>query len=162
GSYAELLAAFKTKEIDAFWVPQENLQIVKDIENAHKLGNYELADFNPLAFVLLDEKFIENHKAKIPDLLRALDEGTTLLKEKPDEAAKIIAADLKIPLDAARDGIKTYTYEIRFLQEDIQGLIDVAAWSIENGLIKNPYDVKSTVYLDAILEAFPDRVTVEK
>jgi NitT/TauT family transport system substrate-binding protein len=161
GSSAELIAAFKAKEIAAFWVNQENLQVVKKLEDVHKLGNYELAGFNPRAFVLLDVKFIETHKAKVADLLRALDEATTFLKEKPDEAAKIIAEDLRIPVESAREGIKTYSYEIRFLQEDIQDLIDVAGWSIANGLIKNPYDVRSTVYLDAILEAFPDRVTVK-
>ncbi|MDR1488020.1 MAG: ABC transporter substrate-binding protein, partial [Deltaproteobacteria bacterium] len=109
GSNAELIAAFKAKEIAAFWVPQENVQVVKDIENAHKLGNYELAGFSPQAFVLLDEKFIESHKAKIPDFLRVLDEATTFLKEKPDEAAKIIVEDLKIPFESAREGIKTYS-----------------------------------------------------
>ena len=162
GSNAELLAAFKAKEIDAFWVSQENILVASKVENAFKLGNYELAGFNPRAFVLLDVAFIERHKAKIPDFLRALDEATTFINTSPDEAAKIIAADIKIPVEAARAGINTFSYEIRFLQEDLQDVADVAAWSIENGLIKNAYDVKDTLYLDAIKEAFPDRVTVEE
>jgi NitT/TauT family transport system substrate-binding protein len=161
GSNAELLAAFKAKEIDAFWVGQEYYDVVQKIEGARKVGNFELAGFVPRAFGLLDIKFIEKHKAKIPDFLRALDEATTFIKEKPDETAKILAADLKIPLDTARAGLFTYSYGIRFLQEDLDDVADVAAWSLESGLLKNSYDVRSTVYLDAIKEAFPDRVTVK-
>jgi NitT/TauT family transport system substrate-binding protein len=162
GSNAELLAAFQAGELDALWISQEYVGVASAVENGRKLGNYELAGFNPRAFALLDIKFIEANRDKIPDLLRALDEATTFLKEKPDEAAQIIARDLKIPVDAAREGIKTYTYEIRFLQEDLQDVADVAEWSINNGLIKNAYDVRATLYLDAIEAAFPDRVTVGK
>jgi NitT/TauT family transport system substrate-binding protein len=161
GSNTELLAAFQAKEIDALWVSREYESAALEVENGRKLGNYELAGFNPRAYVLLDKGFIDANKAKIPDYLRALDEATTFLKERPDEAAEIIARDLKIPVDAARAGINTYQYEIRFLQEDLNDVADVAAWSIENGLIKNAYDVKETLYLDAIKEAFPDRVGVK-
>ncbi|MDR1656515.1 MAG: ABC transporter substrate-binding protein [Deltaproteobacteria bacterium] len=161
GSNAELLAAFQSNELDALWVSQEYVSVAAAVENARKLGNYELAGFNPRAFGLLDIRFIEANKTKIPDFLRALEEATVFLKDKPDEAAKIIADDIKIPVDAAREGIKTYTYEIRFLQEDLQDVIDVADWSIKNGLIKNAYDVRNTLYLDAIREAFPNKVAVK-
>ncbi|MDR2456699.1 MAG: ABC transporter substrate-binding protein [Deltaproteobacteria bacterium] len=161
-STSELLAAFQAGELDALWLNQENVPTAAALEGARKLGNFADAGFYPRAFVLLDAAFIEKHEAKIPDLLRALQEATVFLKEKPDQAAELIAKDLRIPLDAARKGIDTYTYEIRFLQEDLQDLVDVAAWSIENGLIKNAYDVRKTLYLGAIKSAFPDKVTVQE
>jgi NitT/TauT family transport system substrate-binding protein len=161
GSNTELLAAFQAKEIDALWTNREYESAALEVENGHKLGNYELAGFNPRAYVLLDRNFIDANRAKIPDYLRALDEATTFLKERPDEAAEIIARDLRIPVDAARAGINTYQYEIRFFQEDLKDVADVADWSIKNGLIRNAYDVRETLYLDAVKEAFPDRVTVE-
>jgi NitT/TauT family transport system substrate-binding protein len=43
----------------------------------------------------------------------------------------------------------------------LDDVADVAAWSIENGLIKNAYDVRETLYLDAIQKVFPDRVDVK-
>jgi NitT/TauT family transport system substrate-binding protein len=142
-------------------VSREYESAALEVKNGRKLGNYELAGFNPRAYVLLDKDFIEKNRAAIPEYLRALDEATTFLKDRPDEAAEIIAKDLKIPVDAARQGINTYAYEIRFSQEDLKDVADVAEWSIKNGLIKNAYDVRETLYLDAIKEAFPDRVSVK-
>ncbi|MDR1943905.1 MAG: ABC transporter substrate-binding protein [Synergistaceae bacterium] len=159
-SHAELLAAFLVKEIDAFWVARENEAAAQEVPGAHKLGNYSLAGFYPRAYVLLDKDFIEKNRDAAVRFLKALDEATTFIRERPDEAAQIAARDLKIPVDAARQGINAYTYEIRFSQEDLDNVANVAAWSIKNGLIKNAYDVKELVYLDAIREAFPDRLTV--
>jgi NitT/TauT family transport system substrate-binding protein len=160
-SHAELLAAFQAHEIDAFWVARENEAVAKEVKGNHKLGDYDLAGFFPRAYVLLDKDFIAKNQDGAVRLLKALDEATTFINEKPEEAAAIAGKDLKIPLDAAVAGIKAYKYEIRFLQEDLDDIAGVAEWSIKNGLIRKAYDVKEFVYLDAIKEAFPDRVTAE-
>ncbi|MDR0651996.1 MAG: ABC transporter substrate-binding protein [Synergistaceae bacterium] len=160
-SHAELLAAFQARQIDAFWVARENESAAKEVDGSHKLGDYELAGFYPRAYVLLDKDFIAKNAEGAVRFLRALDEATAFINEKPDEAAAIAAKDLRIPLDAARAGIDAYHYEIRLSQEDIDDVSGVAEWSIANGLIKTAYDVKEFIYLDAIKEAFPDRVGVK-
>jgi NitT/TauT family transport system substrate-binding protein len=161
-SHAELVAAYQAGEIDAFWASREVESAVQQVKNSRKLGNYLLAGFYPRAYVLLDKDFIAKNPGVAVNLLKALDEATTFIKEKPEEAAKIAANDLKIPGDAALAGIKAYTYEIRFSQEDIDNIRNVADWSIKNGLIKSAYDINNYIYLDAIKEAFPDRVSVGK
>jgi NitT/TauT family transport system substrate-binding protein len=159
-SHAELLAAFQSKNIDAFWVARENEFAAKEVDGSHKLGDYELAGFYPRAYVLLDKDFLAKNAEGAVRFLKALDEATKFINEKPDEAAEIAAKDLKIPTDAARAGINAYHYEIRFSDEDVKDVTNVAEWSIKNGLIKTAYDVREFIYLDAIKEAFPDRVTV--
>jgi NitT/TauT family transport system substrate-binding protein len=160
-SHAELLAAFQARQIDAFWVARENEAVAQEVDGSHKLGDYELAGFYPRAYVLLDKDFLAKNKEGAVRFLKALDEATSFINEKPDEAAAIAAKDLRIPLDAARAGIDAYHYEIRFSQEDADDVTGVAEWSIANGLIRNAYDVKEFIYLDAIKEAFPDRVSVK-
>jgi NitT/TauT family transport system substrate-binding protein len=160
-SQAELLAAFQSKQIDAYWVARENESVAKEVDGNHKLGDYNLVGFFPRAYVLLDKDFLAKNTEGAVRFLQALDEATKFINEKPDEAAAIVAKDLKIPIDAARAGIDAYHYEIRLSQEDIDNITDVAEWSIANGLIRTAYDVKEFIYLDAIQEAFPDRVGVK-
>jgi NitT/TauT family transport system substrate-binding protein len=161
-SNAELLAAFQSKNIDAFWVERENEAAAKEVDGSHKLGDYDLSGFRPRGYVLLDKDFLAKNKDGAVRFLKALDEATKFINEKPDKAAEIAAKDLKIPADSARAGINTYNYEIRFSDEDVKNVIDVAEWSIKNGLIRKSYDVKEFIYLDAVKESFPDRVTVNE
>jgi NitT/TauT family transport system substrate-binding protein len=160
-SHAELLAAFQAGEIDAMWVGQDLVKTAKEVENAYKLGDFDLAGFQPKGYFLVDLPFIEKHPDKIPGLLRALDEATKILLENPEEAARLVTLDLKIPYEVALEGVKSNSYEVRLLEEDVAELAGVAQWSIDNGLIKTAYDVRASFYLDAIREAFPDRVTVK-
>jgi NitT/TauT family transport system substrate-binding protein len=160
-SHAELLSAFAVKEIDAFWVARENEATVQQVKNSRKLGDYSLAGFYPRAYVLLDKDFIAKNPDGVVRYLKALNEATAFIKERPDEAAEIAGRDLRIPVDAARAGIDAYQYEIRFLQEDLDDVTDVAAWSIKNGLIRKSYNIREFVDLEPLRKALPEKIAVK-
>jgi NitT/TauT family transport system substrate-binding protein len=160
GSNAELAAAYQADEIDAYWVAPDTEAAVLAIPESRSLGNNEISGYLMRGFFLVDEEFIKNNREGIVKLLKALDEATTFINEKPDETAIIANKDLKVPVDAAKKNIFAHTYIIRLLQEDVDTIRDVANWALDNGLIKNRYDVNDVLYLDAIKEAFPNRVDV--
>jgi NitT/TauT family transport system substrate-binding protein len=161
GSNAELLAAYQAKEIDAYWVSADTEAAVLEIPESRSLGNNEISGYLSRGYALVDEEFIRNNKEAVVGLIRALDEAAAFINEKPDETAAIAHNDLKIPVGAAQKNIYSHKYIVRLLQEDVDTISDVAGWAVDNGLIRNRYDVKDVLYLDAIKEVFPDRVSVK-
>jgi hypothetical protein len=43
----------------------------------------------------------------------------------------------------------------------VDHIVNVAEWSIENGLIENAYDLRSYVLTDAIKAVLPDKIDFE-
>jgi NitT/TauT family transport system substrate-binding protein len=160
-SYAEGIAAFATGEVDALWAPPEIEKAAREAKGSRLLGDFALAGILNRGFLLLDEKFIRENKEGVVRFLKALDEAIIFLKEHPEESAELLNKDLKIPVDAGVANIKKYRYALDLRQEDLDYVMDVADWSIKNGLFKNAYNILDFVYADAIKEAFPERVMVK-
>ncbi|MDR1066266.1 MAG: ABC transporter substrate-binding protein [Clostridiales bacterium] len=160
GSSAELLAAYQTDNIAAFWGTPDIEEAILAVPGTKILGDYDLSKAVPRGYLLLDNDFIQANKAGVTRLLKALDEATDYIRDNPEETARIAYEDLKVPEDAALEGIRKYTYDVRLSQEDLDHITNVANWSIEHGLIKNKYDITQFLYLDALREALPDKISV--
>jgi NitT/TauT family transport system substrate-binding protein len=161
GSNAELLAAYQANEIDALWVNPDIEKAVNEISASRKLGDLNLAGYLQRGFLLLDADLIAKNPAGVERFLKALDEATTFIKERPEDTAQIAYDDLKLPKDAALKSIQAQNYELRLTQEDLEQITDVANWSINNGLIKNRYNIRDFVDLTPLNNALPGRVTVK-
>ncbi|AEF83080.1 ABC transporter substrate-binding protein [Leadbettera azotonutricia] len=161
GSNAELLAAYQSNEIDALWVGADIEKAIQEIPASRNLGDNSLSGYLSRGFLLLDADVIAKEPAGVERFLKALDEATAYIKGHPDETAKIAYDDLKIPLDAALKSISAINYELRLTQEDLDQITNVANWSIDNGLIRNRYNINDFVDLKPLRNALPDRVTVQ-
>jgi NitT/TauT family transport system substrate-binding protein len=162
GSTAELLAAYQAGEIDAFWGTPDVEAAILSVPGSHSLGNLDLAKTAYRGYLLLDEKFIQANQAGVARLLRALDEASAYIAAHPQESAQIIYEDLKAPREAVLESIKSYNYDIRLSQADLDHLAAVADWSVKNGLIRNQYDIRRFVALEALREALPEKLTVKE
>ncbi|MDR2613806.1 MAG: ABC transporter substrate-binding protein [Candidatus Accumulibacter sp.] len=160
GSAAELLAAYQTGEIDAMWVSTEVAQAVQEVPGSRVLGDLDLAKTVYRGYLLLDEKFLQANKAGVVRLLRALDEASAYIAAHPEETAQIIYDDLKVPKEAVLEALKFYDYDIRLSREDLDHIVRVTDWSVENGLIRNKYDIRRFLHLDALRTALPEKLTV--
>lgn len=160
GSSAELLVAYQANQIDALWVGADLEKAVNEIPASRNIGNVDLAGYRQRGFLLLTEDIIAKDPQGVERFLKALDEATVFIKEKPDETARIAYNDLKLPLEAALKGITAQTYELRLSQEDLDQISDVANWARENGLIKNRYDIRDFVDPNPLRNALPERVTL--
>jgi NitT/TauT family transport system substrate-binding protein len=161
GSDAELLAAFQAGEVDAFWATVAIEDSVRAVSGSRILGDLDLAQFLYRGYLLLDAKFIEENKEGVVRFLTALDEATTYIKEHPEETAQIAYDDLKVPKEATLKSLESYNYTVSLSQDDLDHITNVANWAIENGLIKNKYDITQFLYLDGLREALPDKLTVK-
>ncbi|MFP3091202.1 ABC transporter substrate-binding protein [Treponema sp. TIM-1] len=161
GSNAELLAAYQSNEIDAFWVGADLEKAVNEIPSSRDIGNVSLAGYLQRGFLLLDADLIARNPAGVERFLKALDEATTFIKEKPEETARIAYEDLKLPVDAALKSIEAQNYELRLTQEDLDQITSVAEWSYANGLFRNKYNIKDYIDPVPLRNVLPDRVTVQ-
>ncbi|MDR1488021.1 MAG: ABC transporter substrate-binding protein [Deltaproteobacteria bacterium] len=160
-STSDQIAAFQGGDIDAFWGITDIESVVLKVPGSRAIGDYSLLGSRYKAFLLLDDGFIKNNPKAVVNLVKALDEATTFIKNNPDKVAQIAFRDLKIPVESARAGIDTLEYDIRLHQEDLDQINDVYKWSREHGLIKNEYELADFVYSDAIKEALADKVTIK-
>jgi NitT/TauT family transport system substrate-binding protein len=161
GSNAELLSAYQANEIDALWVGADIEKAVLEIPSSRSLGDNSLSGYLSRGYLLIDADVIAKDPAGVERFLKALDEATVFIKERPDDTARIAYKDLKIPVDAALKSIGAYNYELRLTQEDLDQITDVANWSIDNGLIKNRYNIRDFVDFTPLNNALPGRVTVK-
>jgi NitT/TauT family transport system substrate-binding protein len=161
GSNAELMAAYQSNEIDAFWVGADLEKAVNEIPSSRDIGNVTLAGYLQRGFLLLDADLIARDTAGVERFLKALDEATTFIREKPEETARIAYEDLKLPVDAALKSIQAQNYELRLSQEDLDQIASVADWSYGNGLFRNKYNIRDYVDPRPLRNVLPDRVTIQ-
>jgi NitT/TauT family transport system substrate-binding protein len=160
-SNAELLAAYQANELDALWVGAEIENAVNQIPSSRILGDQSLHGHLSRGFLLLDADVIARNPAGVERFLKALDEATVFIREKPEETARIAYEDLKIPVDSALKAIKAQNYELRLTQEDLDLITGVANWSYENGIFRNKYDIKDYIDPGPLRNVLPDRVTIQ-
>ncbi|MDR1425227.1 MAG: ABC transporter substrate-binding protein [Azoarcus sp.] len=162
GSTAELLAAYQAGEIDAFWGTPDVEAPILAVPGSHLLGNLDLAKTVYRGYLLFDEKFIHEHQAGVVRLLQALDEASAYIAAHPQETAQIIYDDLKAPREAVLESLKAYHYDVRLTQADLEHLVSVADWSVDNGLIKRRYDIRPFIDTAPLAAALPDKLTVRQ
>jgi NitT/TauT family transport system substrate-binding protein len=162
GSTAELLAAYQAGEIDAFWGTPEVDAPILAVPGSHALGNLDLAKTVYRGYLLLDEKFIREHEAGVARLLQALDEASAYIAAHPQETAQIVYEDLKAPREAVLETLKSYSYDVRLSQADLDHIVSVANWSVDNGLIKNRYDIRQFVDTAPLRRALPQKLTLRQ
>jgi NitT/TauT family transport system substrate-binding protein len=160
-SNAELLAAYQSNEIDALWVDPAFEAAAREVAGSRILGDHSTSGVFGRGYLLLDADVIAREPAGVERFLKALDEATTYIVERPNDAARIAYEELRIPIEGALKDIETRHYYLRLDQEDLDHITDVANWSIENGLIKNRYDIRDFVDPRPLRNALPERVTIK-
>lgn len=156
----ELITALDRGDVDAIWGGGAQTPKIEAIKGVKSLGDYSIIDFRMRGYFVLSDKFITENPEAVSNILKALDEATAFIKENPEETAQIAFDDLKLPKEDVLTEITTsWEYDIRFSQEDFDHINNVVNWSIENGLIKDKYEVKDYVDLEPLKKVFPEKVT---
>lgn len=159
-SSQELITALDTGDVDAIWSGGALTPKIEAIKGVKSLGDYSLINFRMRGYFILSDKFITAHPEAVSKILKALDEATAFIKKNPEEAAQIAFDELKVPKeDVLSEITSNWDYDIRFSQEDFDHINNVVSWSIDNGLIKEQFEVKDYVNLEPLKKILPDKVT---
>lgn len=158
----EAIVGMKKGDIDviqAFGALQEKF---KDIEGVHKIDDLSSINLPVSSYLVADRKFAEEHPKEIESLLKAIKKGVAYVEKNPDGTADIAYKELKINKEDVLRDIKRTNYTLEFKQEDFDHLSQMQEWLVDQGKLKNKYDLKEKLYLDPLKKAFPDAVTYEK
>lgn len=106
--------------------------------------------------------FLKGHSKAIEKLVRAILKAEQFYRAQPEEALNVVAASLKINVDALRQIWKQYDFRVNLLQSQLITLEDEARWAMARGYAaKGPVpNFLPHLYLDALLAVQPERVTV--
>ena len=112
------------------------------------------------AIVNVAPKFLASNPNTIQAVLRALDKAIHYIQSNPDDAANMVADQLKIPQAAARDYMKAVVYDLRIDKERVDEIQTVSNDLSQNKLIKNPVDFpKDILDVAPLKRVAPNEVT---
>ena len=107
-------------------------------------------------------EFLEEHANAIERLVRAMLKAEEFMRAHPEKALNLVAEWLKVDVEALRPAWEQIDFRINLLQSHLVTLEDEARWAMARGYAaKRPVpNFLPHLYLDALLAAQPERVTV--
>lgn len=97
--------------------------------------------------------YAEEHPDVIEAYIKALDRADDYIKEKPEDAAKLVADDFGVEEDVMEKILSNLTFTTELTTDDIDEIKKVKDFSLEEGIIESDVDIDSfinTEYLDAV------------
>lgn len=97
--------------------------------------------------------YAEEHPDVIEAYIKALDRADDYIKEKPEDAAKLVADDFGVEEDVMEKILSNLTFTTELTTDDINEIKKVKDFSLEEGIIGSDVDIDSfinTEYLDAV------------
>lgn len=156
---AEQLVLFKKGQLDAAWAPEPwGARLIHEagatlLEEEKNL--WEGKQF-AITVLLVSQKFYDAHPAEVEALLKAHAELTDFINKSPDEAAKLINAELDkltgkpIPPEILKEALSRTV----FTTDPLESTIDrFAEWSFKTGISKSKADLKGLVDLGPLKKA---------
>jgi len=156
----EALIGMKKGSIDVILTNGALIEKFKSIEGVHQIDDLTTAGVTTSAYLVGSKSFGKNQQ-QVVNLLKGIEEGVGFVKENPDAVADIAYKELKVKQEDTLRDLKRINYVLGFTTEDLAHLEDMQKWLIENGKLKESYDLKGKLYLNPLREAFPESVTYE-
>jgi ABC-type nitrate/sulfonate/bicarbonate transport system substrate-binding protein len=120
--------------------------------------------YTELHVVIGRSDFLKGHPKAIEKLVRALLKAERFNRSEPEKALRLVAAQLKMDVQALRPIWNEFKFEVNLQQSQIITLEDEARWAMARGYAeKGPVaNFLPHLYLDALLAIQPGRVTVAR
>lgn len=100
---------------------------------------------NAIAVIAATERFVGADRAGAKAVLRAYQRGAELIRRDPDQAAKLVAAELKQPEAVIRRSLQKFSYGPEFSAEIVDALLGAEVFLREQGLTRAPVDINRFV-----------------
>ncbi|WP_438448745.1 ABC transporter substrate-binding protein [Gorillibacterium sp. sgz5001074] len=162
GGFDEAYVALKKGEVDAVWLAGSTLlDKFLAIEGVHQLTDMSQTRVRVGSSIIVPNTLLKEHPAEAAELLKAVEEAAQYIKSHPDETAELLYKEVKQPKDAVLKDLPYTVWTVGFAKEAIDSFNKQKAYMVENGIIKEDFDLKTKISLDAVKKALPDRVTYQ-
>jgi sulfonate transport system substrate-binding protein len=154
----EAIVAFQRGQMDAIWASGALLQKLKEVEGVKQLTDSSASGVAIRAFMVAQRSFAEKQPDAVGGILKSLNEATDYIKGNKEETAQVLFDTIKLPKEGVLRDLEAAAYVIGFTKEDYEHLQQMQTWLVENGLLKDKYDLKSKINAGPIKKALPDLV----
>ncbi|MWC31254.1 ABC transporter substrate-binding protein [Paenibacillus sp. MMS18-CY102] len=163
GGFDEAYVALKKGEVDAVWAyGAAMISKFEAIEGVHQLSDMSKTNVRTGGDLIAPDSLVKEHPEAIANFIRALDEASQFIKSNPDEVADILYKEVKQPKDATLMDLPAQNWTIGFTKEAFDSLSKQKKYMVDNGVIKDDFDLAGKISLDAVKQAVPNRVTYTK
>lgn len=160
-SSAEALALANGGSISAFWANGADAVKLTDEYGwqALDLGEFSLPAYS---YLVSTDTWLKDHHETAVEFLKACQETLDYMAANEEEVVGWIAEATGQDEKLVKANIASWNFDFTFSQEAYESLVDVSKWCYENGNYEKEYNIADFISIDAVKEAFPDKVTYTK
>ncbi|MDF2922116.1 MAG: nitrate transporter substrate-binding protein [Paenibacillaceae bacterium] len=160
GGMDEALVALKRGEIDAAWVNGSTLaEKFTAIEGVHQLTDMSQTQVRIGGGFIVPNTLLKEHPDAIANFLLALDETSKFISANQEEVAELLYKEVKLPKEAVLKDLPFNTWEVGFAQQSYDSFVSQKKYMVDNGIIKDDYELGAKINLEPLKRVFPQRVT---
>jgi NitT/TauT family transport system substrate-binding protein len=154
----EIVASLKAGRLDAGFVWADGVKQMTETAGWRIMTDDSEAKLRQSAYVSANSGFAQKNRPAVVAMLRAMADATQFLTANPDEAAAIIAANTRAPVDSVRNLLKLNTFHLRLTAAERDGFATIADFA--SGVIRTPVSFDTAVDPSFLSEAIPGAVSL--
>jgi ABC-type nitrate/sulfonate/bicarbonate transport system substrate-binding protein len=132
------------------------------IDGVHELTDMSKTNVRIGSGVIAPNSLLKENPKAVENFLSAIEETSQYIAENPEETADIMFKTRKQPNEITIKDLDFVNWKIEFSQKAYDSLTKQKEYMVNNGIIKEDFDLDSKLSLDAVKQVVPDRVTYEK
>ncbi|MDR3354543.1 MAG: ABC transporter substrate-binding protein [Synergistaceae bacterium] len=158
GSPQEGVAVLKSKQAAGMWGGGQASVELSKIASVRTIADLATINSQTVTVLLSTQKFLSENKEVVVNYIKALDEIVRFINDEPEKTAEIVQKRTNIPADQVLVNLERNEIEVGFTQATIDTLDAINKWGLEFGFIKNTFETRDYVNVDALKEAIPGSV----
>jgi NitT/TauT family transport system substrate-binding protein len=157
-NYPDGVAIVQSGRATGMWATGKAGVTLAATEGVRKIADLSTIIAPTVTVLISTQKYLDENKEIMVRYLKAVDEILEFMANDPEKAGEIINKKTNVPVEQVVLNIKREAIKLEFNQLTIDSLDRINKWGHDAGVIKIPYDVRNYVNVDALRDAFPDRV----
>jgi NitT/TauT family transport system substrate-binding protein len=158
GSPLEGVAAIKAKQITGMWGGGQTSVTLSEIEGVRAIADLVLIKAKSANYTVSTSAYLSENRKLVANYFRAANEIVEFIQNEPRKTAEIVSKRTNAPVAQVEVNLQRNDLSIDFTQSAIDELDVMNEWARGAGFIRKVFDARDYVNVDALKEAFPDRV----
>lgn len=155
-SLFEIIAAMKSKRVDAAWIWGQGVEQLGDDSGFRFEADDSVVNQKTTALLVVSKDYMANNRDAVVAVLKALDKAADVVASDIDETAEIVAKGIAGDPKAVKPVILGQNYALSFEPAAMASLRSKYDFLVTQGVIEDPYDYPAQFDLDVLREAAPD------